>query len=176
MQGAGMSVHGILNADMSTIGRWFRTSFDWWLEQLAGPVPASLRKGGSHGAALIAVPNKEGSPAYRLFKRGQELPYPAAAKGKRIALALPPGDVLVREIDVPALSAGDIRRLLAFDLDRLTPFRPQDVYFDIILPANGTGERVRAQLGVVPRARAHARSEEHTSELQSIMRISYAVF
>src|SRR3546814_5525286 len=106
-----------------------------------------------------------------------------------------------------------MRRLLAFDLDRLTPFRPQDVYFDIILPANGTGERVRAQLGVVPRARAHAlidqarsagleatamgrwrttggdgmdfdflrqmrmestdvRSEEHTSELQSLMRIS----
>src|SRR3546814_15081911 len=63
MQGAGMSVHGILNADMSTIGRWFRTSFDWWLEQLAGLVPASLRKGGSNGAALIAVPNKEGSPA-----------------------------------------------------------------------------------------------------------------
>src|SRR3546814_19575037 len=49
-----------------------------------------------------------------------------------------------------------MRRLLAFDLDRLTPFRPQDVYFDIILPANGTGERVRAQLVVVPRARAHA--------------------
>src|SRR3546814_11408526 len=34
--------------------------------------------------------------------------------------------------------------------------------------------RVAARLG--PRLRAHGRSEEHTSELQSLMRISYAVF
>src|SRR3546814_2614828 len=29
---------------------------------------------------------------------------------------------------------------------------------------------------VIPERRMHARSEEHTSELQSLMRISYAVF
>src|SRR3546814_19534577 len=109
MQGAGMSVHGILNADMSTIGRWFRTSFDWWLEPLAGLVPASLRKGGSNGAALIAVPNKEGSPAYRLFKRGQELPYTAPANGKRIALATPPGGSEARGVGEEGGSTGRIQ-------------------------------------------------------------------
>src|SRR3546814_4759518 len=36
------------------------------------------------------------------------------------------------------------------------------------------GRRVRPGAGVEPRQRA--RSEEHTSELQSLMRISYAVF
>src|SRR3546814_10803996 len=32
------------------------------------------------------------------------------------------------------------------------------------------------QVGLVPLERAQGRSEEHTSELQSLMRISYAVF
>src|SRR3546814_7525058 len=38
------------------------------------------------------------------------------------------------------------------------------------------GELVRGGDAPQPFARGHARSEEHTSELQSLMRISYAVF
>src|SRR3546814_3553325 len=37
------------------------------------------------------------------------------------------------------------------------------------------GAQIRLQPGVIG-AQANARSEEHTSELQSLMRISYAVF
>src|SRR3546814_5244861 len=37
-------------------------------------------------------------------------------------------------------------------------------------------ERPVALVELVERAAVHARSEEHTSELQSLMRISYAVF
>src|SRR3546814_1497476 len=43
----------------------------------------------------------------------------------------------------------------------------------------GAGENIVARIvRIVPQAepRAHVRSEEHTSELQSLMRISYAVF
>src|SRR3546814_9670021 len=36
--------------------------------------------------------------------------------------------------------------------------------------------RVHSGLSPAPLIRAHPRSEEHTSELQSLMRISYAVF
>src|SRR3546814_1227309 len=36
--------------------------------------------------------------------------------------------------------------------------------------------RTEARLRHLPSPRIHARSEEHTSELQSLMRISYAVF
>src|SRR3546814_4212807 len=35
---------------------------------------------------------------------------------------------------------------------------------------------IRQHVGVAPPGRAQFRSEEHTSELQSLMRISYAVF
>src|SRR3546814_19521088 len=51
------------------------------------------------------------------------------------------------------------------------------------VPAAGVGDRRRAHLArrarrgaISDRAGRTARSEEHTSELQSLMRISYAVF
>src|SRR3546814_7387015 len=44
-------------------------------------------------------------------------------------------------------------------------------------PKHNRQDRVARQVRPVPaRASAGARSEEHTSELQSLMRISYAVF
>src|SRR3546814_9218616 len=44
------------------------------------------------------------------------------------------------------------------------------------LPQYRVGPRRGIGLAVAPAHRRHARSEEHTSELQSLMRISYAVF
>src|SRR3546814_4820270 len=41
---------------------------------------------------------------------------------------------------------------------------------------SGDGHRFAAARASRARRRVHARSEEHTSELQSLMRISYAVF
>src|SRR3546814_2732306 len=38
------------------------------------------------------------------------------------------------------------------------------------------GRHGRRDVGLLPRLDGHQRSEEHTSELQSLMRISYAVF
>src|SRR3546814_8303652 len=50
------------------------------------------------------------------------------------------------------------------------PLRPA------LVAQSGAGDRQRAGVAVRAGARAEARSEEHTSELQSLMRISYAVF
>src|SRR3546814_5827333 len=43
-------------------------------------------------------------------------------------------------------------------------------------PPNLSQFKVRTDIGVSQRGSANNRSEEHTSELQSLMRISYAVF
>src|SRR3546814_4988823 len=44
------------------------------------------------------------------------------------------------------------------------------------LSTNGRAEAMHAGVDAQPARRQHRRSEEHTSELQSLMRISYAVF
>src|SRR3546814_6660703 len=48
---------------------------------------------------------------------------------------------------------------------------------DVVPPTSGSGmDRVVAKKGLPTRLKIAARSEEHTSELQSLMRISYAAF
>src|SRR3546814_3085048 len=65
----------------------------------------------------------------------------------------------------PAARKHDLHRAARRDEPRLYPRRP------------GGGHGLLAgQRGAAVAARARTRSEEHTSELQSLMRISYAVF
>ena len=52
---------------------------------------------------------------------------PAAA---RVVVALPSGQVLRKEIRLPAAVEQDLRQTLAYDLDRHTPFKPDELYFD----------------------------------------------
>src|SRR3546814_2665847 len=53
-----------------------------------------------------------------------------------------------------------------------------DTLETVVIPAQARTQRLPAlhQKRQLPLARARRRSEEHTSELQSLMRISYAVF
>src|SRR3546814_4124280 len=75
-------------------------------------------------------------------------------------------------------------RLLLHDAGTLLldePFAAVDRYTTEDLMAllhewHGEGRTVVAVLHDLDMVRAHFRSEEHTSELQSLMRISYAVF
>src|SRR3546814_3237223 len=52
---------------------------------------------------------------------------------------------------------------------------PKDIFTEIAIAGGGVEPRARAQGGSQRLSFTH-RSEEHTSELQSLMRISYAVF
>src|SRR3546814_2107090 len=49
-------------------------------------------------------------------------------------------------------------------------------FIGLRLPAPEDGRDMRSRTGVISHAYPRTRSEEHTSELQSLMRISYAVF
>src|SRR3546814_4936712 len=59
-------------------------------------------------------------------------------------------------------------------IDRLLHEPPDILVLDVMLPPH-SGFEVLKRIRSEPALR-HLRSEEHTSELQSLMRISYAVF
>jgi general secretion pathway protein L len=48
----------------------------------------------------------------------------------RARLCLEHGDALVRRVAMPAATEENLRQVLGFEMDRLTPFRAEDVYFD----------------------------------------------
>src|SRR3546814_1170518 len=105
-----------------------------------------------------------------LLVRRLAIPADAARqRHKRFARARLGGQV----DDAAAEFAGKIRRIAFLNEGRIDDVGRKDVERDDALQRLGAGQR-RA---VEQRERiAVARSEEHTSELQSLMRISYAVF
>jgi len=51
----------------------------------------------------------------------------------KVVVALPPGQVLRKTITLPAAVEESLEQALAFDLDRHTPFKPDEVYFDAVV-------------------------------------------
>src|SRR3546814_2863751 len=75
------------------------------------------------------------------------------------------------------LSRQGTRRASVSGVGRLFDRRYRDLSMDRTLPVAWVGMGGRSQRQAMVRCRRRApRSEEHTSELQSLMRISYAVF
>lgn len=115
-----MTGTSILDTDMTTLARQLRSGWDWWLQELAAMVPAGWRGRLARRPALIAHFDGE---AFTLTRRGR----PVALRGEGMSavaavVALPADHCLVREVWLPAMNAGDRRRLIALDIDRLMPF------------------------------------------------------
>jgi Tfp pilus assembly protein PilN len=112
-----MSSASILDADMTTLAGWLRNGFGWWVEELRGMVPAGLNARLGARPAVVAR-FEQGSFAFS--RRGVPVP---AGDGP-VTLALPAATVLVRDIRLPGLGTADLKRLIAFEAERLLPFAP----------------------------------------------------
>jgi general secretion pathway protein L len=69
-------------------------------------------------------------------------------------LLLPPGMVLRRVLTLPTAALDNLRTVLGFELDRQTPFKPEQVVFDSrVLPHEPGAKLVPVELALVPRDR-----------------------
>lgn len=67
-------------------------------------------------------------------------------------LELPAPQVLIREVNLPVQVRDNLHRVVGFELDRLTPFKPEEVLFDVRAAATvARGAKVRAELAVCRR-------------------------
>lgn len=64
---------------------------------------------------------------------------------------------LRRSLTLPAAAEDNLRQVLAFEMDRQTPFKADQVYFDYLVAARNASERnLQIELTVVPRAQLDA--------------------
>ena len=71
----------------------------------------------------------------------------------RVALVLPETQVLRRQLLLPLAAAGNLQQVGAYEMDRQTPFRAEQVYYAIReLPAAAPAGRFKAELVAVPRS------------------------
>ncbi len=64
-----------------------------------------------------------------------EVAYGGAVGAANVVVALPPGQVLRKQMVLPAAVERHLRQTLAYDLDRHTPFKPDELYFDAVVVA-----------------------------------------
>ena len=144
----------------------------WWTHALASWLPSRLRTlfGLAHERVLL---QRTGEELRLALRRGdgvqdigqlpwttQEAEHGDALLGSLLAprvaelprwLLLPAGAVLRRRLSLPAAAAERLRDVVAFEIDRQTPFAAADVYYDARV-LERRGEQVDAELVVVPRA------------------------
>jgi general secretion pathway protein L len=85
-----------------------------------------------------------------------------AAGAPRVRLAIPPRAVLRRTITLPAAVEENLRQAIGYDLDRLTPFKADELYYDAVVVARDAArgtidvEFAAVRRPVVDAAIAHA--------------------
>jgi general secretion pathway protein L len=70
-----------------------------------------------------------------------------------VSLRLPAELALRKLVDLPAAAEENLRQVLAFEMDRLTPFPSDAVHYDVrVIDRNLENRRIRVELMVLPRA------------------------
>ncbi len=144
----------------------------WWLGELAGLVPARLRAQFARARPAVHIEIGDDEAALDSIKGGarrrlggadltdgtggrdavHELIRQARLGSAELAVVIPAAKALRQVIELPAPAAENLREVVAFEMDRHTPFVAEDVYFDCRLaggePRHG---RISVELAVVPR-------------------------
>ena len=130
-----------------------RQGLAWWVDELSAMLPDALRDRLSSRPRVWIEPESGG---WRAWRSGRRIDLsPAAAARTRIGLLAAPEAVLVRDIAVPRLPAADVRRMVALDIDRLSPLAPELIHYDVAIPdRDPDGGRQRAFLAILPRTEA----------------------
>ena len=159
----------------------FATFWRWWTNELVQLVPEALSPQGRVArlplismqgdvVTLLAAPagavaqpvqvDLANLDALRARTAIRGLLERAGETRGRARLALPRDQVLVRRVTLPLATEENLAQVLGFEMDRLTPFRAEDVYHDERIvsrdPAAGT---LAAILAVVRRESLDARLE-----------------
>jgi len=139
----------LLNTDHEAIFQWLLHGFRWWVDELMGMVPPRWRDRLLRRSFAVAELS-DGGVVYRKTETGERL---SEKPRGPVKVALPQDQVLIREIELPILPTSDLKRMVALDIDRLTPFRSEQVLFDTEVTARDDANgRQRLLLGVVPRS------------------------
>ena len=146
----------------------------WWVDQMRSLVPGGASHASRQPDALIVVIDRfaDGDPVDNvtgsiLLREGGletpvgpldlDRPQPAAASHLATGLRLPPGTVLQRDVVLPLAAAKGLQTVLGFEMDRLTPFSADEVYWGVagLRPDHARG-KLNLQLFVVLRAQVDA--------------------
>lgn len=146
-----MNFKEILNLDMASASQLLLQFWRWWTEELMAMLPPEWRERLTRRSHVVAQV-RGGAIVYSNEESGEVLP--AKPRGA-IKFLIPSDQVLVRELDLPLLPLSDVKRMVALDIDRLTPFPADQIYFDAdVVSRDQENGRQQVALGVLRRTTA----------------------
>ncbi len=149
----------------------------WWTGEIARMVPErfSMLRGGTRvpivalegDDIVLAAPAAGGGEERTVLAPLDEARRKEAVRALleragetrgRARVALARDEALVRKLTMPAATEENLRQVLAFEMDRLTPFKADEVYFDYrVLSRDAVAGQILVQLAVARREVVDAR-------------------
>lgn len=126
-----MDAGAILNSDMGTLRVTAARALDWWLGQLEELLPDGLRR---RRPRQVVIWDEDA--LFIVGRNGEPRRLPRA--GRRVTLAVPPALAFKRTIQLPRMSAKDLRRLVEMEAERLSPLPASETV--VGMEALGHGE------------------------------------
>lgn len=143
----------------------------WWLRELRALFPARLRGALFSGREDLRLEVAEGtkvtlsvaSPKGTQILQRHDDPgvgesaewvrfLHAQCRGRKLVLVLPDSAVLSKVVELPLAVEENLSQVLAYEMDRHTPFSPSEVYHGFrVLGRRPVQGRLRVQLELVPR-------------------------
>ena len=160
---------------MPALARALSRFFAWWGGELAALEPARLRlwwresdcivmlsidgtravfarAAGGRSEEIHAVTLGTADASLHRAETSRRL-LQAAGRNFQLLLCLPPEQVLQRTLTLPLAVEENLRQTLAFELDRYTPFRPEQVYFAFRVVGRDAGQkRLSVELAAAPKS------------------------
>jgi len=150
------------------------TFFRWWTEELRLAMPAGWQQKLQHAMRRVTVSIKGDSlqvgvdenrtlKPLETFKAAQDSALQNQQVGDLLQsddlqeaprfLLLELNSVLRTELKFPAATESNLAQVLSFEMDRQTPFRASDVYFDWkVIERGGDSGQIKLELFVAPRS------------------------
>jgi general secretion pathway protein L len=145
--------------------------FTWWRTELGGMLPEGLRRrfeGRFETLRLtqagdeLRIGRGDGGRVEELGRVDMALPEAGErvravvdgleAGSTRVEVVVPPEKLLVKQIQLPLAAEENLRQVLGFEMQRQTPFRAEQVYFNFRVLARRPGsQQLDVRLSVVPR-------------------------
>lgn len=164
--------HNLQATFSAPVSRSLRSFWAWWIGELSAMLPEDVRRAfrpsgqqlilALDGADLL-VDRRSGDTTTRVGRYAlgsdasppPELSAQADVTGETgaVILCLPADKALTRTISLPLATEENLREVLAFQMDRQTPFTVEQIYYDYAVVARDRKKRMLSvDLVVVPRA------------------------
>lgn len=153
MCGAIVKTGTFLDLDMTSLGQTLRELWRWWTNEIGAMLPRFLQPRTTRISGKIAYWRDDGS----IWLDGEPYDGDHNWVQRAAVISIADSNILIRSIELPALSMSDLRKIVMLDLDRLMPFPPNSAYADLRMSDDHVaGGKRHVQIAAIPKELARS--------------------